>query len=334
MLIIRADGNAKIGAGHLMRCLAIAEEVRRLYPAHTVEFWCADEESAKLASDCGFETKVFGTGYERMEEELPKWKQWITDDKNTILVDSYHVTDVYLAFLGQFGRVCLMDDMQERAYPVDMVINYNLYADRAVYESLYGEHTVQFCLGGSYVPLRKQFQNTEACYQTRDSVQQVLLTTGAGDVDNIAGEILDRIYSKKFVFHVLLGRFSPHLETWKLRAAECPNIQVHYDVKDMAGLMKKCDLAITAGGSTVYELSAARVPFIGFAYAPNQEKLVQCLEASGGNWHLDKKGTLDRIEHFFGELQDCDKRNRISERAWNKVDGHGAEKLAKTLVEA
>ena len=93
MFIIRADGNAKIGAGHLMRCLTIAEAVRKLPDGPEILVLCADEDSAKLASDRGFRTGVFQTDYQWMEEELPLWPQWITDEKNTILVDSYHVTD-------------------------------------------------------------------------------------------------------------------------------------------------------------------------------------------------------------------------------------------------
>lgn len=359
MFIIRADGNAKIGAGHLMRCLTIAEAVRKLPEGPEILVLCADEESAKPASDRGFQTGVFHTDYRRMEEELPLWKQWIKDDKNTILVDSYHVTDGYLAKLHSYGRVCLMDDMQNHAYPVDVVVNYNVFAEGSVYQALYApkngrdlsslgslqlsdcgtwekeSEAVKFYLGGTYAPLREQFQNVNYC--VKEQVEQVLITTGAGDADNIAGEILDRIYRENLTYHVLVGRFSPHLAGWQKRAGECPNIHVHFDVQDMAGLMRQCDLAITAGGSTVYELSAVGVPFIGFAYAENQELLVKYLGAkavagSGGNWHLDKDDCRKRIEFLFEEfISEYELRAEYAQKAHTMVDGLGAERLAEAL---
>lgn len=344
MFIIRADGNAKIGAGHLMRCLTIAEAVRKLPDAPEILVLCADEDSAKMASDKGFGTGVLHTDYRRMEEELPLWKQWIKDGQNTILVDSYHVTDEYLAALRGLGRVCLMDDMQNHSYPVDVVVNYNVFADATVYERLYcadtggrqtDAETVQFCLGGAYVPLREQFRCVD--YQVKESVKQVLLTTGAGDADNIAGAIMDRIYREDLIYHVLVGRFSPHLSGWQEQAGNCPNIKVHFDVQDMAGLMAQCDLAVSAGGSTVYELSAVGVPFIVFSYAENQELLVEYLGAgdaagSAGAWHKDQDKTLEQMELLFDKFcADADLRTNYAKRARALVDGKGAERLARTL---
>lgn len=351
MFIIRADGNAKIGAGHLMRCLTIAEAVRKLPDGPEILVLCADEDSAKLASDKGFRAGVFHTDYRRMEEELPLWNRWITDEKNTILVDSYYVTDEYLAAIGNFGRVCLMDDMQNHRFPVDVVINYNVFADETTYFQLYKcgydeivrryainkSWDVQFYLGGAYAPLREQFQNVD--YSVKEQVEQVLITTGAGDADNIAGEVLDRIYREELTYHVLVGRFSPHLAGWQERAAECSNILVHFDVQDMAGLMKDCDLAVTAGGSTVYELAAVGVPFIGFAYAENQELLVKYLGAKdvagcGGNWHLNREDCMERLELWFDRFcSDYEMRLDYGRKAHDMVDGLGAERLAKALCE-
>lgn len=52
---------------------------------------------------------------------------------------------------------------------------------------------------------------------------------------------------------------------------------LHCDVKDMAGLMTACQLAVTAGGTTIYELSVLGVPFVCFSYAENQEGLTEWL---------------------------------------------------------
>lgn len=372
MFIIRADGNAKIGAGHLMRCLTIAQAVCRTgreeeVPERKGEVWetepeilflCADEDSAEMAREHGFRAETLHTDYRDMESELaagvPRpvcpaetlcgecpagaecaWDLWITGSQNRILVDSYYVTDAYLEGLKKYGSVFLMDDMQRHAFPVDGIINYNLFADREVYTRLYEGRNVQFCLGGAFIPLRQQFR--EVSYRVRDAVREVLLTTGGGDAENIAGSILDAVYREDITFHVLVGRFSPHFESWKSRAAQADNIRIHFDVKNMAELMAQCDLAITAGGSTVYELAAVGVPLICFSYAENQEALVEyigreAVASEAGAWHRDAVLTLERMRGQFVRLcEDATLRQRHCDRERGLVDGRGAGRLAEIL---
>lgn len=343
MFIIRADGNAKIGAGHLMRCLTIGEAL--FSRQEDVLFLCADEDSALLVERHGFRVEVLHADYRQMETELAAWDSWVQGSGNTILVDSYHVTDAYLTSLRKYGTVYLMDDMQRKAYPVDGVINYNLFADPDVYEAIYGierydsqsnhDEGVRFYLGGDYVPLRAQFRNVE--YQVREAVSDVLITTGGADADNIAGEILETIDWPGITYHVLVGRFSPHFESWRARAAESSRIRIYFDLRDMAGLMRCCDLAVSAGGSTLYELAAVGVPFICFSYAENQEALAEYtgkehVAGYAGAWHLDRLGTLRRMAALFSELRgDRALREQYSERERKLIDGQGADRLAEVL---
>ncbi len=52
-------------------------------------------------------------------------------------------------------------------------------------------------------------------------------------------------------------------------------VKVHIDVKDMAGLMAKCMLAVTAAGSTVYELCSLRIPFVTYYFVNNQKLIAE-----------------------------------------------------------
>lgn len=343
MFIIRADGNAKIGAGHLMRCLTIGEALAS--HQEDVLFLCADEDSALLAEHCGFRVGVLHTDYRQMETELAAWDSWVLGSGNTILVDSYHVTDSYLTKLKKYGTVYLMDDMQRQAYPVDGVINYNLFADSDAYGKIYEmdrsalqnnhDKSVRFYLGGDYVPLRAQFRDVE--YQVREAVSDVLITTGGADADNIAGEIFETLDRPDITYHVLVGRFSPHFESWRAQAAESSHVRIYFDLQDMAGLMRRCDLAVSAGGSTLYELAAVGVPFICFSYAENQEALAEYMGKEhvagyAGAWHLDRLDTLRRMEALFSELcGDRALREQSSERERGLIDGQGADRLAEVL---
>ncbi|HBA48938.1 MAG TPA: hypothetical protein DCZ91_14315 [Lachnospiraceae bacterium] len=462
MIYIRGDGNARIGAGHLMRCMTIAEELARLQGGREkICFVCADEDSGALVRENGFRSHVLGTDYRDMESELPLWRElWekqrqeedsgrdsdivdrpdrgsdiadgsdsdsdivdrsdrgsdIVDrpdrgsdivggfDRDIVIVDSYYVTDFYLAVLGEKAYTVLMDDMGTHRYPVDCVINYNAPASIESYRKLYQGSGTKLLIGSRYTPLRRQFGRTEeipldnavllsdsspapvwrqfgktekipadsagvlpdsssAPIQRRfeekmqeessgnteadtgktgkagrNAVREVLITAGGGDIRNIAGEILKRIYRNNFVFHLVIGRFHPDFQRMQELEKAHNNIHIHHDVKNMAELMRCCQIAVTAGGSTVYELSALGVPFVCFSCAENQEALVDYMGSrqiavSAGAWHREPEQTLERIGKLFEELAGNPKlREACRYREMALVDGNGAQRLAEEIL--
>lgn len=343
-LIIRADGNARIGAGHLMRCLTIADEIR---DRDSVCFWCADAESAALAQSRGYSVRVLGTDYRDMPSELPEWeKSSARQDRGAagrrILVDSYYVNAEYLQALRSYGRVYLMDDMMQQTWPVDGIINYNAFAQRKNYELLYAGRREkaqalmpELYIGPSYIPVRPRFAGRD--YQVQKQVQEILITTGGGDQENIAGQILERIEDMGCRIHVVSGPYNPHGDWLSAYAVSHPQVVLHRQVAEMAELMLQCDLAVTAGGTTVYELCALGVPFICFSYAENQEALAEYAGKKGigwdaGSYHRDPAGTLERIGRLAQQAgTDYNGRQRMSQCARALVDGSGARRLAEVL---
>ena len=376
---IRADGSGKTGAGHLMRCLTIAEALQKqLRKAESSKengkgdlekdricFVSADEASAEFVRQRGYEAKVLHTDPERMEEELPVLEELFkTPGKRLFLVDSYFVTPAYLQALGKYGPVVLMDDMAKQSYPVDMVVNYNLFASTQKYRELYpaldvleesrtigcigsremtagmGEgHCTVGCIGSHFVPVRQQFVG--CAYQIRKSVRRVLITAGGGDEHNIAGQIAQALLNstpgEDICFGIVSGSFHPHFQELKAWGKECSRIRIFHDVKDMAGLMKECDLAITAGGTTVYELAALGVPFICFSYAVNQEALAEYIgthEIAGyaGKWHKDRQGTMKKMQELFSDFcNNPQKREEAHTKEIRLVDGQGADRIAQAI---
>ncbi len=342
-ILIRADGNAKIGAGHLMRCLTIAQALEN---KSQVGFVCADKDSAELALAKGFDAYVLGTDYRQMEQELSLWEglfgecnrvaQEKTCQKDrVVLVDSYYVTNAYLEGLSEYGQVVLLDDMCKQPWNVAGLINYNAFATKEMYDLLSSPYETRYYVGGQYIPIRKEFCDKE--YQVSERVENILITTGGGDLENIAGKILEQIWEVSCTFHVVTGRFNPHYEELVKKAEACGNVCVYHDVKDMASLMEQCDLAVTAGGTTIYELSAIGVPFVCFSYAENQERLTEYIgnmqmAGYGGAYHKNASETLVSIAKQIEELKSNTKiRLEYSAKERKLVDGEGAKRIAHIL---
>ena len=337
-IIIRADGNAHIGAGHLMRCLTIADAFKC---RDRVCFWCADEASAELARQRGYSAVSLGTDYRDMLSEIPALERlWSCGEEagpQTILVDSYYVSAAYLQALQAFGRVFLLEDVPGQSRPVDGVINYNAFADEEAYRAIYGQgDKARRYIGPSYIPLRPQFAGRD--YRVREQVKQLLVTTGGGDGENIAGRILERLEDMDCVIHVISGPYNPHGDWLARYAQEHPYVVLHRHVEEMADLMLQCDLAVTAGGTTVYELCALGVPFVCFSCAENQEALAdyagrQGIGLDAGQYHYNAERTLDNIGRLAKQAAvDWQGRRQMSQRARKLVDGRGAVRLTEALL--
>ncbi len=348
---IRTDGNEVIGAGHLMRCITIAEALARLLGNRDkICFLTAEERSEELLrsrlsgqdapEDGGsFQIVTLGTDYRHMEEELPALESMLRRETSEvcILVDSYFVTDVYLRNLRRYGRVWLLDDMEQHAFPVDGVINYNCYASVEKYQRLYQGGGTRYCLGSRYVPVRSQFQ--KAAYVLRPEVKDILVTAGGGNAGNVVPQLLKTLFGENCHFHVALGRFHTRWQEWGDWERKSPRIHLYVDVKDMASLMRKCDLAVTAAGTTVYELAAVGLPFVCFSCAENQERLAEYMGEKGiggyvGAYHREPVKVLDRLREQVRELRENYSLREAYQKEERKlVDGRGADRIAQLLAE-
>ena len=153
---IRADGNEQIGTGHVMRCLAIAEALEAA--GVPVCFVMADGAAAQLVKSRGKKARILHTRYDRMEEELPVLTAVMeAEHPDMLLIDSYYVSDAYLQQLTEQVWTVYIDDKSFRSYPVNMIINYNIYGDR----SLYHPEPAYSLMGAAYAPLRPEFRNVE-----------------------------------------------------------------------------------------------------------------------------------------------------------------------------
>lgn len=356
---IRADGNTAIGVGHVMRCLSVAEAAKKL-GAEKLLFLLADDTCCSIVARRGFEAEVLGTDYRKMQQEIRILAR-ILHKEDVILVDSYQVTPEYFRELRQLCRVACFEDMG-KAYPVDLLINYNIYAPRLLqnYEQIDAPDRV--LLGVEYMPLREEFSN-DRDYVIRNEVTDIMITTGGSDPCFAAGIILEGIWDRtensggrmrdndrqkenrynKLVhtgirYHVVSGLFNSFAAELKAKCVGRKNVTVHENVSDMKNLMKQCDVVITATGSTLYEVSALGIPMICFYFAENQrqgaEELAELTEiVNVGKITEDRERGVSRIlDTLLRCVCDKDYRERLSLQERALIDGKGAIRLAEQIL--
>lgn len=344
MIWIRADANREIGAGHIMRCLSIAKALRE--EGEEVLFLVADDTAGKLLEEHEQTYRVLRSDYRELEKELPTLLSLLqTELPGLFLIDSYFVTEKYLREVGKLVKTAYLDDCGNLPYPVDILINYNIYADQIDYREMFADSgaaaDMRLLLGPSYAPLRSEFSQTS--YVIKDQIEKVLVTMGGSDRYNLTGQFLRHMLkdeeARSLQYHVVSGAFNPYLSYLTEMSERCRNIHIHQNVRNMAELMCDCDLAVTAAGSTVYELCAVGIPILCFSFAENQIRIAEAFqEKSIAGFSGDYKeegqamflGLLPKLKELTG---DAALRQELSQRGRKLIDGCGAKRLAEQLLE-
>lgn len=344
LVYIRTDGNETIATGHLMRCLSIARALRRQH-AQPI-FVLSDMTSVSLlqrmmtaaeTAEQAFPIVHLQTDYRNPEKEIPAMQNLLSARSIAcLLVDSYFATSRYLSDLKKICRVAYLDDLQAFDYPVDLIINYDIIVDKSFYRS-----ARKVLCGGSYTPLREQFSLCP--YHLWEQVRDVFLSTGGTDPFNISCGLLQKMRTspqwQNVNFHVLTGPMHAHRADLSTLSAQDGRIILHQNVTDMASLMAQCDLAISAAGTTLYELCAVGVPSVSYSMADNQIPGAKAFDQAGlipwiGDIRNNPAFFETACEKMLSLARDHNARKEQSTRMRMAIDGAGADRIAEQLTVA
>ena len=338
MIWFRADGGREIGMGHIRRCLSVAAALREL--GEQVSFLVADDAAVPLLKAQGQSYHVLDSSWQRPEEELKTLLPMLRESgRGVFFADSYYVTAEYLRQVGELMPVCCMDDMGISGLPVDLLVNYNIYAARSLYAPNGGK--TDYLLGMKYAPLRKEFQ--DAYQPVREKAERVLITTGGSDRYDIAGRILRNVLKSpgicKLQYCVVSGPYNQYLPQLLELEQSHENVHIYQNVTRMSELMQSCDIAVTAGGFTMYELCAVGIPILCFSFVDNQEKVVEGFRERkivcfAGNYLTQGERMIPLIAEQIAMLHgSVELRRSCCEKERELVDGQGALRIAKRLCE-
>ncbi len=318
---IRADGNDRIASGHLRRCLSVAwalmergarvtflvaDEVssamlagmmlpsgagreygdgrngmdRGELPPESAGKYTRGEDSADVMPSL----VILHTSYDRPETEPEALVRLREKERpGFMLIDSYFMSGAdFVRLRERLPGLPLgfIDDMADFDPMVELLINYSVRQPEN-----YGQRTAHRLFGPRYAPLRDQFAAAGGHYTVREQVKHILLTTGGTDPYRMAERIIREIRREPAMKQVWIEAVLPEKVVEAVQTAlsgdMARHVKLHCGVNDMAGLMASCDLAVSAGGTTLYELCAVGVPTAAFTMADNQQRFAGLLAETG-----------------------------------------------------
>jgi UDP-2,4-diacetamido-2,4,6-trideoxy-beta-L-altropyranose hydrolase len=272
-IYFRCDAGRRIGLGHLVRCLALANMLHPVFEAH---FLIQDPEPA-LANQITAEGFAF-TALPQTDDYGPEALQLVAAlfrPGDLVVLDGYHFTTSYQEILKQQDLllVCI-DDLQAFPFAADVIINQAGGVDPNRYNSL--PHT-RLCLGPDYALLREPFLQAARQVRPVKAVQRIFLNMGGADPHNDTCRLLQQITSlaPEWEVEVVTGSAFAFGEPLAALGASNPRIRIHRQLTAaaMCRLMQSCQAAILPPSSVSYEWCSVGGPLFLCQTADNQSAM-------------------------------------------------------------
>ncbi len=336
MLYIRTDANKHIAAGHVMRCLAIAAELRK--QGEDTVFLVTEEEAAEIIRRFQFRSVLLGGAWNDLEKGMDELTGFIQSENiHKLLVDSYYASVHFFKILSSCVKLIYLGSL-EKAFPgISLLINYSNTCNADFYAKAYHPQTVKL-LGVKYAPLREEFRGLKPI--TREQVKNILITTGSSDENNITARLTEDLISlfPGLNYHLAAGGLNRNKRSLEELKARRRNVTLYFDSDAMAPLMRSCDVALSASGTTMYELCACGVPSVCFSITGEQDESGKTFGNNGvlfyaGNIADDYNACLQKIKYALERLiNDFELRKNSAAKMNAYIDGNGCSRIAREIM--
>lgn len=359
-ILFRTDASLQIGSGHVMRCLTLADELRQCgagisfvcrehpgnligliegkgypvvrLPQSTVEY-TASPDDVDHAAWLGLSWQQDALATIAATEEIqPDW----------LIIDHYAVDHRWEEQLRpHVGKIMVIDDLADRQHNCDLLLDQNLYqAMERRYAGLIPQDSAQL-LGPRFALLRQEFAAARARREKCvGKVRRILVFMGGSDLANATCKVLDALQlvaRPELQIDVVIGPQMEHRADIQSRCRNMRQVTCHEQVTDMVGLMAQADLAIGAGGTTVWERACLGLPSLVVSIADNQTAVAESVGERGCCLYLGRATEVTAIEisHALATLCKTPELLRhFSSASAQLTDGRGVERVVRRLIKS
>jgi UDP-2,4-diacetamido-2,4,6-trideoxy-beta-L-altropyranose hydrolase len=339
VLLIRADAGPRVGVGHLMRCLALAEAWRQRDGEVVIVAGDLPDGLAERMASVGASSRIVSA-----QQDSGGWlgETAAAQDAAWIVIDGYGFGPDYMAAAGQSDRPVLMidDDARHDGYPVQALLNQNLHA-RA--ENYADKTDAALMLGPRHALIRGALSAWKDWVRGMPvRANRILVTLGGADLGGHTAKVIaalavlqQRAPDLDLQARVAVGGANPRLNALREAAADHNGIKILFDIKDMERQISWCDIALSASGSTVWELALFQTPMLLATAAPVEEPVAASLADAGAALVLGRLEDQNAAAIAAGRLALADdpaRRASLADAAARLVDGNGAARVVEQML--
>ena len=298
-VFIRADASINIGVGHVMRCLTLAKELHD--NGATVHFICRELQGNLITDLRDKGIKVYPLALYHPPEQRADGDDtpsshafdWRLDARATsdvlqqfqdiewLVVDHYDIDARWEKVVrGHVKKIMIIDDLADRRHDCDLLLDQNFSTLSNRYDTLLPANCRQL-LGPKYALIRQEFLATKgAKSRSPGKAGHILVSFGGTDPTNETAKVISAL-EEDISADIVLGSTAPHRAEIQQQVDALPHVTLHIQPENVAWIMAQADIAIGAGGSTMWERCTLGLPSIVIITADNQRQGTEALATKG-----------------------------------------------------
>ena len=287
-VLFRVDSSSKIGLGHLMRCLVLAEQYKKdniIFAAQNLE----GNANQKII-DQGYRLILLG---DNSTDELCKKIALL--HINNVIFDHYGIDYKFEKIVKKRTGVQILsfDDTYEKHY-CDILLNHNIYADAEKYKDLVSEFCEIRC-GRKYTLIRDEFKRIKIRKRPINKEKSIIFVSlGGSDPENISLTVLKILVEfDNIVINLATTSSNKNINKLQNFAKQYQNITICIDC-NIAEMMNSSDFAIITPSVVIHEAMAVQLPFISIRTADNQKMMHKYLREN--NYLALEKSELNKLQ--------------------------------------
>ena len=359
-IAIRVDASGQIGAGHFMRCLALADALKHISRKIFFISRCLPEYLETLLEEKGHAfVNLIGNSDDYKNLDRLDHSYWLTvsqkqdaiesiqalvgqSEKSStwdwLIVDHYALDSRWETELRQIvKKVLVIDDLADRKHDCDILLDQNYYGNM---HNRYNKKVPLSCellLGPKYALLRNEFHKIHPKACPRIGIpKRLLVFFGGFDINNYTMKII-RILSKLDThgLHVDVVVGGKHPDKIAIES-KCKKLgySCHVQTNRMAEIISRSDVAIGSGGTVTWERICCLLPTIVITTARNQVIPIKELANLGLLYYLGHEwhGVSDTIiaticDAISGEFNE----KYLIDNSVLEVDGLGVNRVISLM---
>lgn len=357
--VFRVDASTEIGTGHVMRCLTLAEALRRR--GGDVYFVCREHEDnlCDLIERRGFlvHRLQMGSPVDANANGKPVHAAWLgahwqEDAEETLaaikvsgsipdwlVVDHYSIDARWESRVRTaVNRIMVIDDLADRDHDCDLLLDQNLIDKQS---ERYNGKVPDGCtllLGPRYALLQPDYERMRRDVRPRAGlVQRIFVYFGGVDRDELTLKSVNAILAldqSQIEADIVLSPTSSQFRRVQERISVQHGLRLHEQLPSLAALMARADVAIGAGGATSWERLCLGLPAIVITIADNQHPIAAELSQRGLVRWLGPAETVEKEDINRALRTVVEEGLDIS---WSKncldiTDGRGAERVCTAMA--
>ena len=351
-LIIRADATPKIGSGHLIRCLVLAQAWKELGERVIFVTFCESEVLRRRIQNEGFDLILIKSPHPNpsdLKQILSTLEANVSNFKSNslkiskklkpwLILDGYNFDCNYQDVIKKANcKLMIIDDLHHFSnYRADILLNQNLHAEHFQYNV---HPDTRLILGTKYIILPKNILYYKTWIRPIPrTASKILITFGGSDPTDTTAKILKIIIhlsDKNLDIKIVVGPMNNRLVNYKKLLKDHSNVSLMSNIGNMQELLVWADLAIICAGGTLWECLFLGCPTVSFSANQVQKDILLSLHQKSMVHYVGdvNEVTSQDIKHSLESIVSSKYlRSELSKNGKDLVDGKGVSRIIDNMI--